>query len=53
MLINAVCAETGSLKIKLTLENVSKNYSSDKHIKRLVDIIVKVGQICLLLEQYK
>lgn len=50
MLINAVCTETGSLKIKLTLQNVSENYPSDKHIKRLVDIIIKVGQICLLLK---
>lgn len=50
MLINAVCTETGSLKIKLTLQNVSENYPSEKHIKRLVDIIIKVGQICLLLK---
>lgn len=42
MLTNAICTETGSLKIKLTLENVSESYPDVEDKNRLVNIIVKV-----------
>lgn len=42
MLTNAICTETGSLKIELTLKNVSENYPNVQQINRLVKIIVKV-----------
>lgn len=42
LLTNAVCTESGSLKIELTLENVSKNYNNLEMINRLVDIIAEV-----------
>lgn len=43
MLTNAVCWETGSLKIELTLENVSNNCINVKQVNRLADVITKVG----------
>lgn len=42
MLINAICTETGSLKIELTLKSVSENYPELKQINHLVDNIIKV-----------
>lgn len=42
MLTNAICTETGSLKIELTLKNLSENYHDVKDINRLIDIIVLV-----------
>jgi len=42
MLTNAICTETGSLKIGLTLKNLSENYHNIKDINRLINIIVKV-----------
>lgn len=42
MLTNAICTETGSLKIELTLKNVSENYPNVQQINRLVKMIVKV-----------
>lgn len=47
MLTNAICTETGSIKIKLTLNNVLENYSNPKQIIRLVNIIVEVINIFL------
>lgn len=41
-LTNAICTETGSLKIELTLENLSENYTNVEDINRLINIIVKV-----------
>lgn len=43
MLTNAVCWETGSLKIELTLENVSNNCIDVQQTNRLADIISKVS----------
>jgi len=42
ILINAICAETGSLKIELTLKNVSENYPELPKINQLVKNIITV-----------
>lgn len=42
MLTNAVCTETGSLKIELTPKNVSENCESVADVNRLVDLIIEV-----------
>lgn len=42
MLINAICTETGSLKIQLTLKNVSENYPELSKINELVKNIIMV-----------
>lgn len=42
MLTNAICTETGSLKIELNIKNVADNYSDLKQIKRFVGKIVEV-----------
>jgi len=42
MLINAICTETGSLKVELTLKNVSENYPEISKINQLVKNIIKV-----------
>ncbi|KAL4090726.1 hypothetical protein QTP88_025507 [Uroleucon formosanum] len=41
MLINAICTETGSLKVELTLKNVSENYPELSKINQLVKNIIK------------
>jgi len=42
MLTNAICTETGSLKVELTLKNVSENYPELSDINQLVKNIIKV-----------
>lgn len=42
ILINAICTETGSLKIELTLKNVSENYPELSKINQLVKNIITV-----------
>ena len=42
MLTNAICTETGSLKVELTLKNVSENYPEVPKIDQLVKNIIKV-----------
>lgn len=42
MLTNAICTESGSLKIELTLMNVSENYPEIKKINQLVKDIILV-----------
>ncbi|XP_060876495.1 dynein regulatory complex protein 11-like isoform X1 [Metopolophium dirhodum] len=44
MLINAICTETGSLKIELTLKNVSENYPELSKINKLVNNIIKFAK---------
>lgn len=42
MLTNAICTETGSLKIQLSLKNVSENYPELSKINELVKNIIIV-----------
>lgn len=42
MLTNAVCTESGSLKIELNLKNLSENYHSKTRVNRLIKIIIEV-----------
>lgn len=42
LLINAICTETGSLKIELTLKNISENYPELLKINQLVKNIITV-----------
>ncbi|CAH1738693.1 unnamed protein product [Aphis gossypii] len=46
ILINAICTETGSLKIELTLENVSENYPELSKINQLVKNIITFAKQC-------
>ncbi|XP_025193072.1 dynein regulatory complex protein 11-like, partial [Melanaphis sacchari] len=44
ILINAICTETGSLKIELTLKNVSENYPELPKINQLVKNVIKLAK---------